>query len=162
MTNQEKILHTVNVYFDSSLVSIPHAEIKVFTKFHNDVARHKIINGHSMVEQELRLGKFDTLMIQVGDLGNRIKVQNQVRIEGIIIDGLDLSPHDVHLGRQYPDHTMTRHREPVRVYEPGTHFDFAGVYELDIETPIWKYALYAFSYLTPYRTSLYSSNKDVS
>lgn len=162
MNHQDKKTSTVCVHIDAQLETIESVDIKIFSRFHNNTPTQKISTGLQIIEQTLNLGRFDRLMIQVGDLGNLSTMRNHVRLEGIIVDGIDLNPHNVHLGRQYPDHTRVNHKSPVEYYEPGTHFDFAGVYELDIKTPIWRYALYAFSYLSPYRERLYTSNNDVS
>lgn len=162
MSHQHKKIYPVNVHVQAELATVDAVDIKVFTRFSSDTLTHRISAGYHVIEQMLPLGRFDRLIIQVGDLGNKSTISNHLRIEGIVIDGIDLNPHNVHLGRQYPDHTRTTHRNPVEYYEPGTHFDFAGVYELDIQTPIWRYALYAFTYLSPYRESLYTSNNDVS
>lgn len=162
MSHQHKKTYVVKVHIDAQLATVDTADIKVFTRFNSNTPTQHIKAGYQVIEQALPLGRFDKLMIQIGDLGNQSSMSNHLRIEGIVIDGIDLNPHNVHLGRQYPDHTLTPHRNPVEYYEPGTHFDFAGVYELDIETPIWRYALYAFTRLSPYREQLYTSNNDVS
>lgn len=162
MSHQHKKTYLVSVHLDAELVSVDSASIKIFTRFHNDTPTQPVHTGQHVFNQMLPLGRFDRLMIQIGDLGNHAVINNHVRIEGIVIDGIDLNPHNVHLGRQYPDHTRANHRMPVEYYEPGTHFDYPGVYELDIETPIWRYALYAFTKLSPYRERLYTSNNDVS
>lgn len=150
------------MHLDVVMETLSSVDIKVFSRFHSDTPWHAVSSGQHVIQQDLALGRFDRLMVQVGDLDNLHQMRNSVRLEGIVIDGIDLNPHNVHLGRQYPDHTKFKHRNPVEYYEPGTHFDFAGVYELDIETPIWRYALYAFTRLSPYREQLYTSNKDVS
>ena len=162
MSHQDKKTYRVCVHLDVVVETLPSVDIKVFSRFHSDTPWHAVGSGQHMIQQDLELGRFDRLMVQVGDLDNLHQMRNSVRLDGIVIDGIDLNPHNVHLGRQYPDHTKFTHRNPVEYYEPGTHFDFAGVYELDIETPIWRYALYAFTRLSPYREQLYTSNKDVS
>ena len=162
MTHQDKKTYQVAVHFLANLETINAVDVKIFSRFHNDTAVQHCAAGYQIIEQELCLARYDRLMIQVGSLGNMSEMRNNIRLEGIVVDGIDLNPHNVHLGRQYPDHTLFKHRNPVEYYEPGTHFDFAGVYELDIETPIWRYALYAFTRLSPYRESLYTSNNDVS
>jgi hypothetical protein len=162
MSHQDKKTHRVSVHIDANLGTMSCVDIKIFSRFINNTPVQSISTGFHVIDQDLELGRFDKLMIQVGNLDNLHQILNTVRIEGIVIDGIDLNPHNVHLGRQYPDHTRFQHRNPVEYYEPGTHFDFAGVYELDIEIPIWRYALYAFSKLSPYRESLYTSNNDVS
>lgn len=162
MSHQHKKIYPVAVHVDAQLTTVDSVDIKIFTRFHSNVPVQKLQSGLQVINQSLPLGRFDKLMIQIGDLGNQSGMHNHVRLEAIIVDGIDLNPHNVHLGRQYPDHTRSIHRNPVEYYEPGTHFDFAGVYELDIETPIWRWALYAFSTLSPYRQQLYTSNNDVS
>jgi hypothetical protein len=162
MTTQAKKYYTVQVHVDARLQTVSSVPVKIFSRFHSSTQYQSCANGTQILTETLPLGQFDRLFVQVGDLGNTWEIKNQLILDGIIVDGIDLNPHNVHLGRQYPDHTLVSHRDPVEYYEPGTHFDYPGVYELDIETPIWKYALYAFTRLSPYRQSLYTSNRDVS
>ena len=162
MTHQDKKITKIQVWFYSELSTLDAVPIKISSRFDQNTTTQLLSNGLNMLEQKLTLGRFDQLQIHVGDLNNLWIIDNRVQIKGIIADGIDLNPHDIHLGKQYPDHTLFNHQNPVEYYEPGTHFDYPGLYTLDIETPIWRWALYAFAKLTPYRKSLYESNRDIS
>ena len=162
MSHQDKKNTHIQVWLNSELSTIDSVPVRISSRFDQNTDTQTIGNGLHKIEQHLSLGRFDQLQIHIGDLRNLWVIHNRVQIKGIIADGIDLNPHDIHLGRQYPDHTLFDHQNPVEYYEPGTHFDYPGLYTLDIEMPIWRWALYAFAKLTPYRKSLYESNRDKS
>lgn len=129
MTFKNLQLQTIEIHLDSVFLPDSQGYIAIGTRYQPYTDFELIKPGVSQVSDLVSLGANDQIRIFVRGL----TFGDSVKIKDIVVGGITLQ-HYIYQGRQYIptfDH----------FWQPGTDFNFDGVFELDITMPAWRWIM---------------------
>lgn len=129
MTFTNLQLQPIEIHLDSKFLPDSQGYISVGTRFKPAVEYVSIDSGLSQITELVELGSNDQLRIFVRGLtfGDSVKIKD-IRVGNITLQ------HYIYQGRQY-------NPKFDQFWQPGTDFDFDGVFELDLTMPVWRWIM---------------------
>lgn len=129
MTFKNLQLQTIDIHLDSTFLPDSQGYIALGSRFSPRGEFVPIPAGTSQITDLIDLGLNDQIRIFVRGL----TFGDSVKIKDLVVGGITLQ-HYIYQGRQY-NPTSTDH------WQPGTDFDFDGVFELDLTMPVWRWIM---------------------
>lgn len=127
--------------------SIASGNPKIIIMSRHDFLNPKTIDlkeGEFVLDVDLNLYEIDQLRVYFTDKvhSENINKDTWVEITNIIVDEINLQ-HFIFKGRQYPryDLNFMKQFNLPKYFCPGTKLYLNGVFEFDIELPIWKFLM---------------------